>query len=570
MARPALERGGVRARSALAALAAVLCAPAAAQRTARIAASAAEPDNLSVAPSLSADGRRVAFETYATNLAAGDANAIADVQVWDEAAGLLVASVSSAGVAGNAASFAPSISPDGRFVAFTSFATNFHAGDVAATANVFVRDLAAGATELVDVPIGPGPHGFSYLACVSAGGGRVAYFSSSQNLVPGDANGAFDVFVRDRAAAATMLASLGPGGVQGDAGSYSPALSADGRSVAFHSSATNLVAGDANGVDDVFVRELESGVTARASVATGGAEADGPSHTASISADGRRVLFLSAASNLAPGTTPGRVNAFLRDRRAGTTRLVSAGISGGDADQDVLDAALSADGRIALLSSAASNLAPGDANGAVDVVRVELASDARELASVGPDGAPGDGASRAYGAAISCDGRRVAFSSAATTLVAGDGNGFEDVFLRDLGAPRAVVYCLARADAAGCAGALESFGEPSASAGSGFVVGARGLAPGTLGLFLLGAGGPALLLQDAGFLCLGTPRAHTRLRAASGASSACGAGIAADLNAELGMLAGLAPGTTLHAQLWTRDAAGTPVLGEAVAFTPGP
>ena len=156
-----------------------------------------------------------------------------------------------------AAAHSPAISADGRFVAFVSFATNLVPGDTNDATDVFVRDRQTGTTRRVS--LGPGGvqgNGGSAGPAISANGRFVAFFSAATNLVPGDTNGTADVFVRDRQTGTTRRVSLGPGGVQGDGDSVGAAISADGRFVAFESDATNLVPGDTNGAPDVFVRSL--------------------------------------------------------------------------------------------------------------------------------------------------------------------------------------------------------------------------------------------------------------------------------------------------------------------------
>jgi Tol biopolymer transport system component len=162
-------------------------------------------------------------------------------------------------------------------------------------------------------------------AVISADGRFVAFISSASNLVAGDTNGHIDVFVRDRVAQVTRRVSVGPGGQQANGSSRDPAISADGRFVAFRSFASNLVAGDTNGLDDVFVRDRTAQVTRRISVGPGGQQANSNSVWAAISADGRFVAFDSGASNLVAGDTNNHWDVFVRDRLAQVTRRVSVG-----------------------------------------------------------------------------------------------------------------------------------------------------------------------------------------------------------------------------------------------------
>ncbi|MBI2206099.1 MAG: hypothetical protein HYU41_19860 [Candidatus Rokubacteria bacterium] len=169
---------------------------------------------------------------------------------------------------------------------------------------------------------------------LSADGRFVAFVSCASNLVPNDTNGQCEVFVRDRLTGTTQRMSVASDGTQGNAYSDIPAISADGRYVAFFSPATNLVAGDTNGHADVFVRDRETGTTQRVSVATGGTQGHNQSYPSGISADGWYVAFYSLASNLVAGDTNGRVDAFVHDRQTGTTERVSVASDGTQGNGD--------------------------------------------------------------------------------------------------------------------------------------------------------------------------------------------------------------------------------------------
>jgi len=320
-------------------------------------------------PSISADGRYVAYWSHATNLVPGDTNDYADVFVFDrQTAAVVRASVDSGGAQATGHSFFPALSADGRFVAFQSGASNLVAGDANAITDVFVRDLVAGSTERASLGSGGAEaNGESDLPSISADGRYVAFESVATNLVAGDANGSRDVFVRDRLLAATQLASVDSGGAHANGDSRAPAISADGRFVAFESAATNLVANDTNGMHDVFLRDRQDGVTVRASVDSSGVQGNDDSFNPSVSADGRLVAFASSASSLAPGDTNGSDDVFLRDRIAGTTQRASVASAGTQADGQSADAWISADGSRVVFMSVARNLAPGDTNEAWDV-----------------------------------------------------------------------------------------------------------------------------------------------------------------------------------------------------------
>lgn len=331
------------------------------------------------------------------------------------------ASGTSEGVQANGASSYPSLSSDGRFVAFTSEATNLVALDQNDADDVFVKDMATGELRCASLSVAGHPgNGASSSASISGDGQRVAFASSAADLVAGDTNQLADVFVRDLAAGTTVRLSVGPGGVQADGASSGPRLSADGRWVAFSSRATNLVAGDANGVADVFVCDLQTGAIERASLGAGGAEANGPSEGPALSADGRFVAFASVARNLIPGEgpgAPGTWNVYVRDRANGTTVRASARLGGGNGDGHSFEPALSGDGRWVAFTSYARDLVAVDTNARRDVYLRDLLLGTTLRVSLGAGGAePDHDSSRP---ALSADGRFVAFESSATNLATG-------------------------------------------------------------------------------------------------------------------------------------------------------
>jgi Tol biopolymer transport system component len=195
----------------------------------------------------------------------------------------------------------------------------------------------------------------------------VAFHSTVASLAPGDANHHYDVFVHDRRTGRTEPVSVTPDGNAGNLGSTDPSISAGGRYVAFESDATDLVPGDANGAADVFVRDRLTGRTARVSVAPGGAEANNFSHSAAISGNGRFVAFASFAKNLVPGPRDGGEGVFVHDRRTGQTNRASVNQGGAPGDSGSGDPSISSDGRFVAFSSSARNLVAGDTNGAADV-----------------------------------------------------------------------------------------------------------------------------------------------------------------------------------------------------------
>jgi Tol biopolymer transport system component/lysophospholipase L1-like esterase len=341
-------------------------------------------------------------------------------------------SVSSSGGQGNHRSFESSQSADGRFVAFTSAATTMAPPDTKRGADVFVRDQQTGVTTRVSVSSSGelAASGYADYPSISADGRYVAFVSNAPNLVPGDTNNTVDVFVHDRETQLTRRVSVSSAGIQGDRGSQYPTISANGRHVVFDSSATNLVDGTSD-YTGIFMHDLESGVTSRVSVSSTGAQANSYSGNASVSGDGRIVVFTSRATNLVPSDTNVYEDVFMHDRQSGMTTKVSVSSAGEHANAFARHASISADGRYVGFESWATNLVTGDTNGALDVFLRDLQTNETTRVSVTTDGVQGNSHSY-YKPAFSADGRYVAFTSVATNLEAGETNTFRyQIFVRD-------------------------------------------------------------------------------------------------------------------------------------------
>jgi Tol biopolymer transport system component len=392
----------------------------------------AQGNDNSWSPSISADGRYVAFFSMATNLVAGDTNGASDIFVRDRNTGTTyLVSRDSAGVAGTSDSYNPSISADGRYVAFESMATNLVAGDTTlGIRNIFVRDRQTGTTFLVSKSsAGVEGDSHSYSPVLSEDGRYVAFHSEATNLVSGDINANKDIFVRDRQTGTTTLVSKSSAGVPGNGLSEGASISADGRYVAFDSSATNLVAGDANGDYDAFVRDRNTGTTYLVSKSSAGVNGNYLSSIPSISADGRYVAFESYATNLVSGDANAARDIFVRDRQTGSTTRVSRDSAGAEGNGASYEPSLSADGRYAVFYSDATNLLSGDSNAVSDIFVRDRQTGTTYLVSRDSAGSVGNGASTFP--SLSGDCRYVAFQSAATNLVSGDINGKDDIFVRD-------------------------------------------------------------------------------------------------------------------------------------------
>jgi len=356
-------------------------------------------------PSISLDGRYVAFQSYAGNLVAGDTNAIGDVFVKDVQTGQITrVSTNSAGNQVNMYydSHSASISADGRYVAFMTI------GDVAqgqgytnGSTDVFVKDRQTGQTTLISSSsTGAMANHYSWDCAISGDGRYVTFSSTASNLVAGDTNSVRDVFVKDRQTGQTSRVSTNSTGIQGNGatgwiGGYTTAdvaISGDGRYVAFHSNASNMVYGDTNSAYDIFVKDTQTGTTVRASTSTGGGQANNASNQeTSISADGRYVTFSSDATNLVSGDTNSLKDIFIKDLQTGQTARLSTDSSGGqsgpgweecfgdpyeDLPEDIycimhggsFAPAISTDGSSVSFYTEATNLVPGDTNGVLDVM----------------------------------------------------------------------------------------------------------------------------------------------------------------------------------------------------------
>ncbi len=385
--------------------------------------------------SISADGRFVAFRSRASNLVAGDTNACLDVFVRDRLNGLTErVSVDSSGIQGNGDSSGPSISADGRYVAFRSESANLVPGDTNGWSDIFVRDRLLGLTDRASVASGGAQGNWGCgNPSISSDGRFVAFLSGSSNLVSGDTNGTWDVFLRDLQSGTTERVSVDSVGGQANGPSDVPSISADGRFVAFESHASNLVAGDTNGFTDIFLRDRQLGTTQRVSVSTGGAEGDSDSTGSAISADGRYVGFHSTATGLVASDTNACMDVFVRDCLSLTTERVSVNASGAEGDSHSYDPALSADGRFVAFDSNASNLIAGDVNGFYDVFVRDRQNGTTQRVSIESSGVEANGYS--FSPSVSGDGRLIAFESWAWNLVAGDTNLAYDVFVHDRGLP---------------------------------------------------------------------------------------------------------------------------------------
>ena len=322
------------------------------------------------------------------------------------------------------------VSADGSVVVFRSLADNLVDGDTNGVADVFLHDVLTGEVLRVSVASdGAQSNGPSSTPRVSGDGQVITFRSSATNLVTGDTNAADDVFVHDRRTGQTTRVSVDSDGNEANRGSSWPSLSGDGRWVAFGSTATNLVDENARGAGDVFVHDRLTGTTNLVSVDPNGEAVFGTSGEPVLSADGRRFVFRSTSRNLLPGEDVNHFDLYVRDLVAGVTVRASQRPDGGVPEPDNSDGELSASGRFVVYGSTATDILPGDTNGDSDIYLYDTATGVTERISVNTAGEQANGRS-AY-PSVSADGQRVVFFSDATNLDPRATNGRSHIYLRD-------------------------------------------------------------------------------------------------------------------------------------------
>ncbi|MCU1368964.1 MAG: TolB-like protein [Ilumatobacteraceae bacterium] len=323
------------------------------------------------------------------------------------------------------------VTPDGRYTVFAMVAPSITGAG--STAQIVRRDEWSGAEVLVSPAYTPGtvPNAYSDDPAISDDGKWIAFASGATNLVKTDTNGHRDVFLRNMDASSTQLISVSSAEVQGNADSQDPSMSGLGDKVAFDSAATNLVSGDTNAKQDVFVRSWFGGTTARVSVSSASVQGNGITSLPSLSGDGNNVAFVSGATNLVAGDTNAHYDVFLRSLASNTTTRVSvAGATQGNADSGV--PAISNNGSVVAFQSNASNLVSGDTNGHGDVFAWTRSNGAIERVSLNAFGGQ-ISVGTFIGTAISRDGNVVVWTSKGddVTLPAGDGTS-PNVYSRNI------------------------------------------------------------------------------------------------------------------------------------------
>ena len=385
----------------------------------------------STQPSLSNQGRFIAFTSSAADLVPVDGNNKTDVFVRDTLAGTTtLVSISTGGVQGDGDSDQPSISPNGRWVAFRSQAKNLVSGDTNGVGDIFVRDLVTKTTVRANLKSlgGQATGGGSGRPDISSDGTSVLFESSAKLLVAGDANNVTDVFVHSFASGTTERISVDSSELGLSAGGAHPAMSGDARFVVFDSDTTQIP-NDTNGKTDVFLRDRLQGLTLRQSATWNGAPPNGPSRFATVSDDGNFVAFQSAATNFVTVPMPvGKESVFFHDRSAGVTILMPQSPNPWPANGTSSGPAMSADGTQIAYSSDSSDIVAGDTNGVKDIFVWDLGYQTNRRVSTKTSGAEDHGHSAV--AAISPDGHVIAYESLATDGFSPDANGATDIFWR--------------------------------------------------------------------------------------------------------------------------------------------
>lgn len=396
-------------------------------------------DDTSLGGAFSDDGTKIVFASESRNLIESDTNGRRDIFVKDLVTGeVICASVSSAGIQSNNNSDIAVISPDGTKVAFQSGATNLAPGDQTDAIDIFLKDLVTGAviqvnTDSNGVPASTSFLNGNYAPVFSPDGTKVLFRSGATNLVSGDTNNIDDIFLKDLITGTTTRISTDSNGNQVNGRSEDAHFSPDGTKVIFTSYASNLVPGDTNGVPDVFVKDLVSWSVTRVSTDGSGNQLNAESSEAIFLQNGN-IAFKSLSSNAVANDTNGFYDIFVKNIQTGVVTRVSTDALGNQANAPSYDVSFSADGTKAVFLSGATNLVPGDTNGVDDVFLKDLTTGSIIRVNVDLGGIQAN--NYAFDLGISADGSKIIFSSLATNIVPGDTNAHSDVFIVTIAEPQ--------------------------------------------------------------------------------------------------------------------------------------
>lgn len=532
----------------------------------------------SVRPSVSLNGRLVAFESDATNLAAVDNNSSPDVFVRDRVLGtttLLSEKAGSPGTTASGFSSVPRISSDGRYVIFIG-PTDLSSPPATFGNGLWRKDLATGAIGLASLRSnGSQANGVQFLHAdydLSANGRYVVFCSGDSTIVGGDTNNHFDVFVRDFVAGTTTRVSTDSSNLQIPLtfDCQLASISGNGRWVLFVAGAATT-APPTTGVPHLLLKDTQTGTLTVVDVTGGGQLGNGGTpQWPRISGDGRFAVFQNASSNLYtdPGNPVGN-SILLKDLVTKVYEPIAVDNLGVSANNSCYFPNITDDGRSVVFYTSASNLgAPGTDT---KIVLRDRVTHSTSIVSRNTAGVLANDSST--NAAISGDGRFVVFQSIATNLDGLDTNNADDVFLRDRAGTNVFEYCVAQVNSLGCTPHASATGTPSASAGSGFVIKCVQVRNQRAGLLFYSSQGTQTMLFLGGHLCVNGPK--RLLPQNSGGSlpptNDCSGVLSYDFNAYVasGIDPSLVNGAVVATQFWSRDAAapsGTN-LSDAVLFT---
>ena len=499
-------------------------------------------------PDATPDGRFVVWQTKSTNLGFVDTNNDWDIVCLDRTTGLIeLISNTAGGQTGNDQSISPTISADGRFVAFQA-----RADDLASVPRgIVIHDRATGSKQSA-TPWGPT---LNVSAPRISSDGRYVVYRTGNTPSSADTNQAMDTYRYNRLTGDVELVSIAPGGQQANVDTDYPDVSRDGRFVSFECwNMSGSWGAQYSAHKHIWRRDMLSGELLPVSTMPDGTAANQVSSRARISGEGNWIAFETQADNLV--TTGGKRQIAVKDMRTGAVELASAAADGSPASGQCGGPCFSLDGRFLAFRTPSSNLPGGGSVSSASIwvrdrvlgVSVKASLSSAATGSVSIRGSADTGA-------VSLTGREVIFISNGPNAVAGDTNGDYDIFLREVVGGQPVVYGLSPEQSAGCHPQIGYTGSPSASAGSGFEVtlsDSIGVQP---GIFIYSKSGPSTVPLFGSYLYVRAPITRAALLFSGGTPGGCDGQFLFDFNTWIatGPDAGLLPATRVWAQFWSRD-----------------